>query len=431
MISALGKLGTGTLPVNKPARCIMPSGHGFAHEEIAYGAFCIYEEEKRNGRYSGQDANWFAAIDRLTQIRARATVTADPMNGVKTVIWLGAGASYGSQLKTRAKAPPLTQTFFKDSSVQVLMPLYPVLTGVWQAFGRPSDLESFWQDLDKGFDSPNSLPSCNIDDLVERLRQSVTLLYATEERRNYYHYYLDRLSVDPPANYKKAVAVAGWELKLLLIDLLNQVDWDLTLHQHLFGSVRGPFSLVTFNYDTIAEQALERIGFGFTYEEPRNGCVVVSKPHGSIQWNWRKPSNEFFKLRTKTSQSAFGITRDDVFQDPLMIGLRTKRELTGEDTSEAVNRFWSEPLAQARTLLQDARRVIVVGFAFQEADKYLWDELSARKVGAGKVIHVCDKKSASDRGSLVAKITRFFETPYVTAFWEGFTEEFVATLKRA
>jgi hypothetical protein len=50
-------------------------GHGFTHEEIAYGAFCICEEEKRRGRCSGQDANWFAAIDRLTRIRARANVT--------------------------------------------------------------------------------------------------------------------------------------------------------------------------------------------------------------------------------------------------------------------------------------------------------------------------------------------------------------------
>ncbi len=46
--------------------------HGFTHEEIAYGAFCIYEEEKRRGVYSGRDAHWFAAIDRLKKIRARA-----------------------------------------------------------------------------------------------------------------------------------------------------------------------------------------------------------------------------------------------------------------------------------------------------------------------------------------------------------------------
>ena len=43
--------------------------HDFTHEEIAFGAFCIYEEEQRKKMYSGQDAHWFMAIDRLKQIR--------------------------------------------------------------------------------------------------------------------------------------------------------------------------------------------------------------------------------------------------------------------------------------------------------------------------------------------------------------------------
>jgi hypothetical protein len=51
------------------------NGHSFTHQEIAYEAFCIYEEEKRRGLYSGQDAHWFAAIERLTKIRAKAKAT--------------------------------------------------------------------------------------------------------------------------------------------------------------------------------------------------------------------------------------------------------------------------------------------------------------------------------------------------------------------
>ena len=41
----------------------------FSHEEIAYGAFCIYQDEQRRGKYSGQDAHWFMAINRLKDIR--------------------------------------------------------------------------------------------------------------------------------------------------------------------------------------------------------------------------------------------------------------------------------------------------------------------------------------------------------------------------
>ena len=44
--------------------------HGFPHEEVAYGAFCVYEEELREGRHSGADAHWFTAVERLRRVRA-------------------------------------------------------------------------------------------------------------------------------------------------------------------------------------------------------------------------------------------------------------------------------------------------------------------------------------------------------------------------
>lgn len=44
--------------------------HAFAHDEIAYGAFCIYKEEQRRRIYGGKDAHWFTAIDRLQKIRS-------------------------------------------------------------------------------------------------------------------------------------------------------------------------------------------------------------------------------------------------------------------------------------------------------------------------------------------------------------------------
>lgn len=43
--------------------------HGLTHDEIAYGTFCIYQEEQREGKCSGADANWYLAIERLKRIR--------------------------------------------------------------------------------------------------------------------------------------------------------------------------------------------------------------------------------------------------------------------------------------------------------------------------------------------------------------------------
>lgn len=44
--------------------------HDYPHEEVAYGAFCVYEEELREGRHSGADAHWFTAVERLRRVRA-------------------------------------------------------------------------------------------------------------------------------------------------------------------------------------------------------------------------------------------------------------------------------------------------------------------------------------------------------------------------
>jgi hypothetical protein len=52
--------------------------YGFTHEEIAYGAYCIYEEEKRWGLYSGQDAHWFMAIERLKCLATMASTFVPP-----------------------------------------------------------------------------------------------------------------------------------------------------------------------------------------------------------------------------------------------------------------------------------------------------------------------------------------------------------------
>jgi hypothetical protein len=67
----------------------MPYDHDFTHEEIAYGAFCIYEEERRWGLHSGEDAHWFMAIERLRYLRATAAVRI----GLESMSGVGIGTS--------------------------------------------------------------------------------------------------------------------------------------------------------------------------------------------------------------------------------------------------------------------------------------------------------------------------------------------------
>lgn len=355
---------------------------------------------------------------------------------VETVIWLGAGASYGSQIGKIPRSPPMAPDFFSDSSVQERLTRYPVLNDLWRIFGRPPNLENFRQRIDEGWNSPDHLPACDIGFLDRRLRDSVFLHDADAERKAYYEKSVASL-LSPPTmgTYLRAIAVAGWELKHLLVGLLGRGDYDLALLRDLFKAVRGRFAILTFNYDAIAEQALAKAGLGFRYELGKDNAILVSKTHGSIQWEWRKPMVEFIRGVSLGPPPRFGMVLDwpgtSYFRDSLLIGLRTKRELTGQDTSDAVNRFWEERLSEASRLLSSARRVVIIGFSFQEADSYLWDRLSAKQLGGGKRVLFCDDRRAGQmRDDFRSRIRRFFESDDITFYWGGFDKEFINKMSR-
>ncbi len=356
-------------------------------------------------------------------------------DGSETAIWLGAGASYGSQCNNIEGRPPVTGSFFADPSVQRLLQSYPVLHALWEVFEKPDDLEDFWQRLDVGYNSPERLPACDISRLATRLRDSPSLPCADDARKTYYTAFVGKLPSQPTVEtYRRAVAVAGWEIKHLLVKLLDRRHYDLTLHEQLFKTIEEPFAVLTFNYDTIAEQALEKQGFGRRYEPAENcGQIFVSKPHGSIQWEWRKFPHEFVQGPTLHDVGSYGVmfgqSRGRFTREPLLVGLRTKRELVGQDSSDAVNCFWEARLAEAKDLLTSAGRVIVIGFSFQEADSYLRDRLSAKQIGSRKRILLCDRKTDDDAKDLLSTtLKRFFDTDDVTPHWSGFDSSFIGAL---
>ncbi len=113
---------------------------------------------------------------------------------IDTVIWLGAGASCGSQLGKIEHPLPVTPSFFSDGLVQELMPRYPVLDYLWRVFGRPTNLEHFWRDLDDGCNKPSLLPACDVATLERQLRDALFLPDAEGPRKEYYRVYVEQLT---------------------------------------------------------------------------------------------------------------------------------------------------------------------------------------------------------------------------------------------
>jgi hypothetical protein len=60
----------GSDPLPWSAEVSVPDDHGLSHEDIAYGAFCVYEEESRGGACLGEKEHWDEAIRRLKRLGA-------------------------------------------------------------------------------------------------------------------------------------------------------------------------------------------------------------------------------------------------------------------------------------------------------------------------------------------------------------------------
>ena len=139
------------------------------------------------------------------------------------------------------------------------------------------------------------------------------------------------------------------------------------------GEIRGKNSFITFNYDTVAENALSSLGVPFDYGFKKFGAnydatakcvsddnaVKFLKLHGSVNWAW--PQKRGHKL------TVYGGYGDVLAQEKIP-----------ELTPPTWKKVFALPIAhlweQAIEALRSATRVIIVGFSMPPTDmhfKYL------------------------------------------------------------
>ena len=152
-----------------------------------------------------------------------------------------------------------------------------------------------------------------------------------------------------------------------------------TLARLLRDDLRAGDTLISFNYDTIAERAALKYGLrllGAPYGAP--GCVTFAKPHGSTSWtlDLRCP-------RSVTWQSKEHLPLLDSLQpcdvdcdkEPLVLGaVPIKSELIREvQERHNVHGVFDAICVQWRVVveaLRDAKTLIVVGYGFPFEDQY-------------------------------------------------------------
>lgn len=341
----------------------------------------------------------------------------------RIVFWTGTGFSYGSQNEDRNR-PPLGENFFASNQVRALIQRYPILAKTWEIYGSPENLEKFWWELDTHFNEVKSFSDRQQVQLKKCLAIAVEKP-ASKGLKDYYRLYNEGLKGDISSRIR---AVAGFELKALLIDVLKGPR-ETELLLSLWQAICCPFRILTFNYDLFAERTVIQARRGYAYKPTlQEGTVDCLKPHGSLQWvhkkycpregqgkfRWRDGDKRLMRELGLKVSTPWGRFVGDKFHlyDPLIVGLRQKREFTAEEQNQLVRKFFGSLLSDSQEVLREARTVIVIGFSFQAADEYLQGNLSHKQVGGGKRLLCCYKSQyGKDRDRHYEdRVQKFFGT---------------------
>ncbi len=176
--------------------------------------------------------------------------------------------------------------------------------------------------------------------------------------------------------------------------------YECPIYDLQLGVMTGYFShsnptrntLITFNYDTVVEEALSRLGFAYDYGLPegavrwvsgrpngRGEPIPILKLHGSVNWgvNLSAPSHQKIEIFPD-----YTLLRASEAKHELILAPPTWRK--GWGPSHVMTAVWDEAI----DALSNATRIIIIGYSLPATDshfKYLMsaglrDNISLRKI---------------------------------------------------
>lgn len=362
----------------------------------------------------------------------------DRKNKNRTLLWLGSGFSLGSQCISKNQ-PPLGRSFFSNEYVKERLPDYRILHKLYQLWERqekPDDLEEFWVRMDKDYNKEiqmNPEEEKHFEDIFLESKE----FSVNPDIKDYYDLYNSGSTAS-----KRVLVAAGFELKCLIQDVLGKGPTERDLLEEFWHIVDRPLAILTFNYDLFVEHTLP---WSYSYDNQKNNNLSeIIKLHGSVNWYHHKfcdryGQNQFLWADNQEGLSispqldfkpvsAFYDSQYLHLRDPLMIGLREKREFSGEEKASTVRNFFTNLLKRSQKLLKEAECVLVIGFSFSKADDYLWDNLSYEATGNSKDFLCCHFTESNEYDEYENKVKKFFGKDG-EFYKNGFNRDFLYKLK--
>lgn len=348
------------------------------------------------------------------------------MGKSRTVIIFGAGASKAThQLPLDADFLLVHEKYIREDFFLQL-----ALKKIFGASNWPKEsLENAWSEIDDNY---------NRSKVVLTTAEIKAVLQEFEDRAGkesgrvptyYWTYFNKDRTFRTPHNY--LFLFAGWELRKLMLTVYNASLRPASAQPYnkLFKRVSeqdDSFAVISFNYDTVAEQALTVYRY-YPFKES-NGYEFL-KPHGSLNWKHVIPNDRTDSISAVDNLSVedLGFSETECLIQHSIIGLtRTKREFRPLEESTAVSFYYPRILDRSAVLLSRADSLYIIGYSFPLGDAYLRAILTKlrqqRRKSYERIVYVVRDSKSKNKLLYKKRIARLFNTeePRVEVLMNGF-----------
>lgn len=294
----------------------------------------------------------------------------------KTLLIIGAGCSAGSMhlpVDTNflsIKHDDIIKSYFLDKAIRKLYYENGIVYE-WRTYR----LEVVWSEIFANIDKPKIiLRPDEIEDIYHNLKSLSTEEDSKNFKRRYYNFY----QVEDSKNrtpYEYLFMFAEWELRKLVCATYNRgiKDDKKELYNKLLNLIgkRESLEIVSFNYDTLMEQVLDKYHYAIIDDSNSEGIKVI-KPHGSTNWltisnqDVKRPFAPIRKMKSLHTSEDFGYNEGN-FYEPELVGLI--------DVKQEYN-SWQWPVYQGlrdalRSSVMDATTIIIIGYSFPHGDRHI------------------------------------------------------------
>ena len=342
---------------------------------------------------------------------------------MNTIVIVGAGCSKGlANLPTDKEfmcklEDEISHQYFLKEALDCLYNVIFKGTIKPQNLWKEERLEVCWNEIDENYNRTKIISSSNkIDDWADKFYY---LAKREIEKFKYYSYYLydDPQSKTP---YEYLFMFAGWELRKIAAKIyskgLNEHEKTsyLNLKDKIIGLSNSDIpKFISFNYDTLLEQALENYYY-LALDQEDLGSFPVLKPHGSVNW-LHSVGTSIVSEKEPIPIDKVGFN-EGAFHQHSIVGLVSNkiefdfRKQFDLNSGEVATLYAYRIIPVFESLLREAEQLIIIGYGFPFTDAHIRSTMiKSHPTNLNKVILI-DKRSGNNIEKSIAAVTSLLRT---------------------